>query len=109
MVEVETDQENQLPSTLSYCPLPANTYVKAGRLAEEVEIDNLAGPAFSYIPDAYGQTINSEARVTKHIGRRRVEECRSPAVSEDSFQSAASMEMSILETKVVRKFALPRN
>jgi len=110
MVEVVTDQENLLPSNIPYCPLPANTYTKAGNMAEEVQIDNMTGPAFSYIPDAYGQVINSEAKVTKHLGRRKVDEdCNLPNNVEDSLHSAASLEMSILETKVVRKFALPRN
>ena len=104
LVEVDT---MHLPSHVPCCPLPPNTYVKAGGRAEEVKIDNLAGPAFSYIPDAYGQIINSEAKVTKHVGRRRVEE--EEYQIPDSFQSPASLEKSILETKIVRKFALPRN
>jgi hypothetical protein len=114
LVEVETHKENLLPSS---CPLPANTYTTAG-VMQEVEIDAMSGPQYTYISDAYGQTVLSEARVTRHLGRRKVDKPRpeEDATSQhesgirgfvDSIPDMSTLEMSVLETKVVRKFAAP--
>jgi len=98
MMEVE-DKENK--RSLPPCPLPANTYSTAG-LNKEIQIDGTGGREYHYIPEAYGQQINTDARVTKHISRKKVEETQ-----RTSSMDTNTLEMSLLETKVVRKFATP--
>lgn len=97
-MEVE-EKENQSPQPFRSCPLPSNTCSAAGR-SQETETGT-AGREYNYIPEAYGQQVISAAKVTKkHLGRLVV------ARDLDS-SSASSLEMSVLETKVVRKFATP--
>lgn len=139
LVEVE-DKENMEKrlSQLPPCPLPPAMY-KAGALAEEQMID-VTGPEYAYIPEAYG-TINSSAKVTKHVARVRVgapqpglkwnESCLVNDASLNSSPSVAKykapvksvlkqtrrdsglfdesmLEVSVHETKVVRKMARGR-
>merc|ERR1719350_1557894 len=139
LVEVE-DKENmeRRLSQLPPCPLPPAVY-RTGTLSEEQMID-VTGPEYAYIPEAYG-TVNSSAKVTKHVARVRVgapqpglkwnESC---LVNDESLNSSPSvakykaparsvlkqtrrdsglfdesmMEMSVLETKVVKKLARGR-
>ena len=70
LVEVE-DKENreQRLSLVPACPLPAAVY-KTGTLSEEQMVD-VTGPEYAYIPEAYG-TVNTSAKVTKHVARVRV-------------------------------------
>ena len=94
MVEVAEDKENifSLP-----CPLPPSTYKAADRNSET---KHPAGHEYRYIPEAYGQVVNSEARVTKHVARRQIE-------VEQAEDSSSLVDVSVLETRVVRKFATP--
>jgi len=102
LMEVDQeDQENQAP--LASCPLPANTYRPAAR-RQETRLEGTPGQQYQYIPEAYGQAYSgAEASVTKHLSRRKVQDQASPLPSSRN----SSLEMSVLETKVVRTFATP--
>jgi len=100
LMEVDQeDQENCAPP--ASCPLPANTYRPAAR-RQETRTHRTQGQQYEYIPEAYGQAYSgAEASVTRHL-RRKVTDQASPLPSPRS-----SLEMSVLETKVVRTFATP--
>ena len=87
LLEVEQAEPGFEPA----CFLPTNTSYKSAPAQEEVRGDEGQAREYPYIPRAYGQEQNAEVRVTKHVGRRGRDE----------------LEVSILETRVVRKFATP--
>ena len=72
------------------CFLPTNTY-KSAPTQEEIRGNQGEAREYPYIPRAYGQEETGEVCVTKHLGRRGREE----------------MEVSMLETRVVRKLGKP--
>ena len=72
------------------CFLPTNTYESAPT-QEEMRGNERDAREYPYIPRAYGQEQIAEVCVTKHLGRRGRDE----------------LEVSILQTRVVRKFATP--
>ena len=81
LLEVEEDQP-------VVCFLPTNTY-KAAASQEEKKRRRMDEKEYPYIPRAYGQQQNAEVRVTKHLGRKD------------------GGRVSLLETRVVRKFGTP--
>jgi len=106
LVEIEDKENIRRLSQLPPCPLPAAVY-QAGTVAEE-DIEYETGPEYAYIPEAYG-TINSSAKVTKHVARIKVgagqpiikwnEDC---LVNDESLQSTPS----VARTKVPYKSVL---
>jgi len=135
LVELEDKENMRRLSQLPPCPLPAAVY-ETGTVAEE-NIEYETGPDYNYIPEAYG-TVNSSAKVTKHVARVKVgsghqglkwnESCLVNDVSLNSTPSVARnkapfrsvlkqtrrdsglfdesmLEMSVHETKVVKKIA----
>merc|ERR1719312_1217078 len=135
LVEMEDKENMRRLSQLPPCPLPAAVY-ETGTVAEEI-IEYETGPEYNYIPEAYG-TVNSSAKVTKHVARVKVgsgqqglkwnESCLVNDVSLNSTPSVARhkapfrsalkqtrrdsglfdesmLEMSVHETKVVKKIA----
>ena len=93
---VPAKQINVLESTLLeveedhpvVCFLPTNTYMAAAS-QEENKRREMDEKEYPYIPRAYGQQLNAEVRVTKHLGRKD------------------GGRVSLLETRVVRKFGTP--
>merc|ERR1711983_520301 len=69
LVEIEDKENIRRLSQLPPCPLPPAVY-QPGAVAEE-DIEYETGPEYAYIPEAYG-TINSSAKVTKHVARTKV-------------------------------------
>jgi len=69
LVEMEDKENMRRLSQLPPCPLPAAVY-ETGTIAEEI-IEYETGPEYNYIPEAYG-TVNSSAKVTKHVARVKV-------------------------------------
>jgi len=69
LVELEDKENMRRLSQLPPCPLPAAVY-ETGAVAEE-NIEYETGPDYHYIPEAYG-TVNSSAKVTKHVARVKV-------------------------------------
>jgi len=70
LVEVDDDKENMRRlSQLPPCPLPPANYQPGSVTEEQVVYET--GPDYAYIPEAYG-TINSSAKVTKHLARVKV-------------------------------------
>jgi len=138
LVEVDDKENLKRLSQLPPCPLPPANYQPGSVTEEQVVYET--GPDYAYIPEAYG-TINSSAKVTKHLARVKVgtadpvlkwnESC---LVNDESMNSSPSvarhkaparsvlkqtrrdsglfdesmMEMSVLETKVVKKLARGR-
>ena len=87
LLEVEQAEPGFEPA----CFLPTNTSYKSAPAQEEVRGYEGEAREYPYIPRAYGQEQTAEVCVTKHLGRRGRDE----------------LEVSILETRVVRKFATP--
>jgi len=69
LVELEDKENMRRLSQLPPCPLPVAVY-ETGTVAEE-NIEYETGPEYNYIPEAYG-TVNSSAKVTKHVARVKV-------------------------------------
>jgi len=113
LMEVDGNKENL---AMPACPLPANTYTSA-HLFQETRHAPHPVREYRYIPEAYGLQGSTEASVTKHLSRKKLnqEQLQSkeglvgtvtPKTASIS-NSASSLEVSLLETKVVRKFATP--
>ena len=82
--------EKVKPGVEPECFLPTNIY-KSAPSQEETGGNEGEEREYPYIPRAYGKEETGEVCVSKHLGRRQRDE----------------MEVSILETRVVRKFGTP--
>jgi len=112
LMEVEGNKENL---AMPACPLPANTYTSA-HLFQETRHAPVPVREYRYIPEAYGLQGSTEASVTKHLSRKKLDQeqmqsgegfmATTPKVAMMP-NSTSSLEVSLLETKVVRKFATP--
>jgi len=112
LMEVEGNKENL---AMPACPLPANTYTSA-HLFQETRHASVPVREYRYIPEAYGLQGSAEASVTKHLSRKKVDQdqmqrnesvVRAMTPKAPMTNSSSSLEVSLLETKVVRKFATP--
>merc|ERR1712013_635840 len=113
LMEVESNKEN---AAVPPCPLPANTYASA-HLYQETKHAPIPVREYRYIPEAYGLQGSAEASVTKHLSRKKLEQ--EQMQTSEGFSKAITpmkpslpnqppcLDVSVLETKVVRKFATP--
>jgi len=85
----------------STCPLPKAVYSASKRVQESLV--DLTGRDYTYIPDAYGEET-TPATVTKHLSRVK-KDLGAENSLQGSFLSDDEFEVSLVETRVVRKVA----